>query len=164
VARQRPHFTRSRPAQDIRNRPYLASRITVAQRTDDLHERKAGNCLRHPRCWEPPFLALKNDNKYHERHNYEEIIYRKAEIFTLHRVLIRHVRTWPFALIDTRWVYWACCEHFSVHVPVLLYYRLLYAATHFFSHCNDKKLLFQHLRFYRIIRNLSTPRQLHRTV
>jgi len=34
------------------------------------------------------------------RHKHEEIIYHKAEIFTLHRVLMRHVWTWPFALFQ----------------------------------------------------------------
>jgi len=43
-----------------------------------------------PQCWKSPFFALENDTKHHERHKYEEIIYRKAEIFTLHKVLIWH--------------------------------------------------------------------------
>jgi len=61
-----------------------------------------GNCYRQVQTQKTPFLPLKNDTKYHERRKYEEIIWWKAEIFTLHKVLIRHVRTWAFALIDTR--------------------------------------------------------------
>jgi len=66
-----------------------------------LHLNFGGNCYRKVLTQKHPFLPLKKDTKYHERRKYEEIIYRKAEIFTLHKVLIRHVRT-AFALIDTR--------------------------------------------------------------
>jgi len=48
---------------------------------------------RQVRTQKPPFLPLKNDTKYHERRKYEKIIWWKAEIFTLHKVLMRHVRT-----------------------------------------------------------------------
>jgi len=61
-----------------------------------------GNGLLQVRTQKPLFLPLKNDSKYHERRKYEEIIWWKPEIFTLHKVLIRHVRSLAFALIDTR--------------------------------------------------------------
>jgi len=98
---------------------------------------------------ETPILALKNDSKYHERRKYEEIIWWKSEIFTLHKVLIQHVRK----STDAKCIESVANILLSVHIPVLLYYRLLYAATHFFSHFSVKKLLFQHLRFYRISRH-----------
>jgi len=46
-----------------------------------------------PGAGNPHFFALENDTKYHERCKYEEIIWWKAEIFSLHKVLIRHDRT-----------------------------------------------------------------------
>jgi len=116
-----------------------------------------GKGVRNPWCWKPPFLALKNDTNYHERRKYEEIIYRKKEIFTLHKVLIRHDRT--CVCVDRHTL--SVLSLLQTFFPVLtyLYCRIIVCCTQRYTlsvTCNVKQLLWKHLWFYRIIATLFT--------